>query len=204
MMSSRTIRGLGVLVLIAAGALAISISASGQPGKKTTQFGAELNKHLQPSNGAPGLPCEPQKSKDCSFVLNEAYAPPHPDGKQLAPKDGTLKQVSLIAATKGKFRLQLVKVNGKGKAKVVKQGPTIHYQGTPLNGNTFNIERFQVNLPVEKGEQLAAKASKVSFVRCSGGGDNTLIYQPPLAPNGSPVGTSGSDGCFMLLEATYK
>lgn len=196
-------RGLLVFSIVAGAVLVFAISAAGQA-KSGTQFGSKLTKHTQPSNGAPGLPCAPHKTQDCTFVLNEAYAPPNPDGKQLAPKDGTINKISLIAATKGKFRLQVVKLNKNQHAKVVKQGPTISYVGTPLNGNTYNIENFKVDVPIKKGEQLAAKASKISFVRCSSGGPNTLIYQPALSPGGSSAATSGSDGCWMLLEATYK
>ncbi len=184
------------------GTLLLAVPALGSGG---THFGSELNKHLQPSNGAPGLKCsQNDPSKECTFILNEAYAPPHPDGKQLAHKDGTIGKISLIAATKGKFKLQVAKVKKSGKAKVIRQGPTIHYNGTPLNGNTFKIEKFKVNVPVKKGEQLAVSAKKISFVRCSGGGDNTLIYRPPLSPGRPYKQASSSDGCFMLLEASYK
>jgi hypothetical protein len=168
------------------------------------KFGSKLTTDTQPSNGAPGLKCEPNENEKCTFIMNEAYAPPNPDGKQKAPKDGTINKVELIAATKGSFKLQIAKVKGNGKAKIVKNGGKISYDGQTGNGNHYKIEKFNVDIPIKKGEYLAARATKISFVRCSSGGDNTLIYQPRLKKGNPYDKPSGSDGCWMLLEAFYK
>src|SRR5262245_58754878 len=99
------------IALAGAAAIALAIPASGQA---VTKFGSKLNKNVQPSNGAPGLKCTPQKTERCTFLMNEAYAPPNPNGKQKAPKDGKIGKIKLIAATPGHFKLAIAKLkNGE-------------------------------------------------------------------------------------------
>ena len=194
----RSVWGLSILATAVFGLIVLPALA-----RSGGQFGSKLTKNTQPSNGAPGLKCKPSEGKSCTFVMNEAYAPPNPDGKQKAPKDGTIKKISIIAATKGKFRPQIVE-RKNGKAAVVEQGPRLSYDGQSGNGDTYEIESFKVNLAVEKGQYLGAKAKRISFVRCSSGGDNTLIYQPALKSNQGFEKPSGDDGCWMLISAKYK
>ena len=104
----------------------------------------------------------------------------------------------------GHFKLGIAKIKGNQKAKKVEQGPKIAYTGSNPNANTYKVESFKVNLPIKKGQVLTAQAKKISFVRCSSGGDNTLIYQPPLSVNAPFASPTGTDGCWMLLEAFYK
>ncbi len=201
MSTSRRGTRLKVLTLAFVTAALIAPLAFGHGGG--SKFGSKLTRDTQPSNGAPGLKCEPKSDQKCTFILNEAYAPPNPDGKQKAPKDGTINKVKLIAATSGKFKLQVAKVKKNGKAKIVENGGKIAYDGQPGNGIHYKIEKFKVDIPIKKGEYLAARAKRISFVRCSSGGDNTLIYQPALGRDKFEK-PSGSDGCWMLLEAFYK
>jgi hypothetical protein len=63
--------------------------------------------------------------------------------------------------------------------------PRISYQGqTELNfeDDSYRVESFKMNVPVKKGQQLALRGNITSMVRFSSGGDNTLIYTPPLFP----------------------
>ena len=187
--------------LAGAAMIVLAAPASGQAAAK---FGSKLNKNVQPSNGAPGLKCLPDTTIRCTFLLNEAYAPPNPDGKQFAPRDGKINKIKLIAATPGHFKLAIAKLKKNQKAKKVTQGPKIDYMGSNPNSNTYKVESFKVNLPIKKGQVLTAQAKKISFVRCSSGGANTLIYQPPLSVNAPFASPTGDDGCWMLLEAFYK
>ena len=195
-------KALRVLISLAGAAMIVlAVPASGQAAAK---FGSKLNKNVQPSNGAPGLKCLPQVNERCTFLMNEAYAPPNPDGKQKEPKNATIGKIKLIAATPGHFKLGIAKIKGNQKAKKVEQGPKIAYTGSNPYANTYKVESFKVNLPIKKGQVLTAQAKKISFVRCSSGGDNTLIYQPPLSVNAPFASPTGTDGCWMLLEAFYK
>ena len=198
---SRRARHAIVAVLALAGVALIVLPAFGHGG--SNKFGSKLTRDTQPSNGAPGLKCSPKADQKCTFIMNEAYAPPNPDGKQKAPKDGTINKIELIAATSGHFKLQIAKVKN-GKARIVKNGGKIEYEGQSGNGAHYKIERFKVDIPIKKGQRLAARAKRISFVRCSSGGDNTLIYQPALKRDKPYASSSGSDGCWMLLEAFYK
>ena len=42
------------------------------------------------------------------------------------------------------------------------------------------------------------------MVRCSSGGDNTLIYQPSLLAGGGFRAASDTDGCWLLMEAVIR
>jgi hypothetical protein len=182
---------------------------SRMPAKKApVSFGALLTTHSQPSNAFDGQPCEP-KAAPCTRVMSEAYRRPDPETDQVAPKNGTIGKVRIVAGVAGKFRLELVKAEvGKQKAKVVAVGPLISYagqgSGTEDNGPPYKIETFKVNLPVKKGEFLAVQAKKISFEYCSGGGDNQLTFEPPLVVGKPYRHTNHVDGCLMLLEAIYK
>ncbi|HEU5104798.1 MAG TPA: hypothetical protein VFU11_03040 [Solirubrobacterales bacterium] len=177
--------------------------ASAAPAK----FGSKLNPTVQPSNSLPGLDCG-EVAGPCTFVQQEAYG--RPDGGELAPKTGTIKKIRLIAGGPGSFKLQIAKVKrstlfGTNEAKVVASGPRISYQGqTEANdeAGSYNVETFNVNVPVKKGQQLALKGNITSMVRCSSGGDNTLIYTPPLGR--SFRAATNTDGCWILMEAVIR
>jgi hypothetical protein len=91
---------------------------------------------------------------------------------------------------------------GTNEAKVIASGARISYQGqTEANdeAGSYRLETFDVNVPVKKGQQLALKGNLTSMVRCSSGGDNTLIYAPPLGGAFRPA--TDTDGCWILMEA---
>jgi hypothetical protein len=172
------------------------------------KFGSKLNPTVQPSNSLPGLRCSEESPGPCTMVQNEAYG--RPDGGELAPKTGTIKKIRLIAGGPGSFKLQIAKVKrstlfGTNEAKVVYNGPRISYQGqTEANdeAGSYRVETFDVNVPVKKGQQLALKGNITSMIRCSSGGDNTLIYTPTLGSAFRPA--TETDGCWILMEAVIR
>jgi hypothetical protein len=174
----------------------------------SVKFGSKLNPTVQPSNSLPGLGCGEGVSGPCTFVQNEAYG--RPDGGELAPKTGTIRKIRLIAGGPGSFKLQVAQVKrstlfGTNEAKVVAKGPRISYQGqTEANfeDDSYEVESFDVSVPVRKGQQLALKGSITSMIRCSSGGDNTLIYTPPLGSAFRPA--TNTDGCWILMEAVIR
>jgi hypothetical protein len=172
------------------------------------KFGSKLNPTVQPSNSLPGLKCSQEAPGPCTMVQNEAYG--RPDGGELAPKTGTIKKIRLIAGGPGSFKLQIAKVKrstlfGTNEAKVVYNGPRISYQGqTEANdeSGSYRVETFNVDVPVKKGQQLALKGNVTSMVRCSSGGDNTLVYTPSLGSSFRPA--TSTDGCWILMEAVIR
>lgn len=195
------------VIFTAIAALALTLipaTAMGAPVK----FGSKLNPTVQPSNSLPGLKCSQEAPGPCTMVQQEAYG--RPDGGELAPKTGTIKKIRLIAGGPGSFKLQIAKVKrstlfGTNEAKVVANGPRISYQGqTEANeeSGSYRVETFNVNVPVKKGQQLALKGNITSMVRCSSGGDNTLIYTPPLGSSFRPA--TNTDGCWILMEAVIR
>lgn len=195
------------VIFTAIAALALTIvpaTAMAAPVK----FGSKLNPTVQPSNSLPGLRCSQEAPGPCTMVQQEAYG--RPDGGELAPKTGTIKKIRLIAGGPGSFKLQIAKVKrstlfGTNEAKVVYNGPRISYQGqTEANdeSGSYRVETFDVNVPVKKGQQLALKGNITSMVRCSSGGDNTLIYTPPLGSTFRPA--TETDGCWILMEAVIR
>jgi hypothetical protein len=212
--SAQRWRAGGLFAVAALTATALLPVAAGQASterastKAPVSFGAKLTSQSQPSNAFDGQPCEP-KTVACTRVMTEAYRRPDPQTDQIAPKNGTIAKIMIVAGVPGKFRLELAHANlTTQKAKLVAVGPVIHYAGqgtgTEDNGPPYKVQTIKVNLPVKKGDYLAVQAKKISFEYCSGGGGSQLTFEPPLALKTGYHHTNHSDGCLMLLEAVYK
>lgn len=208
MFTKNTRRNRGLVIAATLGAVAMTAApASGMAA--TVKFGSKLNPSVQPSNSLPAHDCAHQDpGKSCTMVMNEAYG--RPNGGEKAPRSGVLKRVRVIAGGKGKFRLQLTKarkVNGVWEAKAVRNGPVIHYKGqkqSNFDNDTYNVESFEVGIAIAKGERLSMRATKTSAIRCSSGGDNTLIFMPPLIAGGGFKQAKSDDGCWPLIEGVIK
>ena len=70
-------------------------------------------------------------------------------------------------------------------------------QGLLLNNNAIDSEQFL-------GEQIAIKTKKTSTLRCSSGGDNTLLYNPALKVANALQSLGSDDGCWLLIEGKIK
>jgi hypothetical protein len=204
----RTAGGLIVAAVVASAFLPVSASHAVVPAKKPVSFGAKLTRQSQPANAFGGQPCEP-KTVQCTRVMTEAYRRADPETDQVAPKNGTIGTIMLVGGRPGKFRLQIVKIKpGTHKAKVVRNGPVITYNGQGTgdqdNGPPYTVESFPVKVPVEKGDYLAVRAKKISFEYCSGGGGSQITFEPPLVVGAPYRTTNKTDGCLLLLEAVYS
>jgi hypothetical protein len=134
--------------------------------------------------------------------MNEAYG--RPNGGHKSPKAGTIKKIRLIAENPGSFRLQIVRARATDtgfEGKAIRTGPKIAYQGQPDEFDPYRVEVFRVHVPVRKGERLAIRAKKTSLLRCSSGGPNTLLFNPPLAVGTGYHDRFDDEGCWLLLEA---
>jgi hypothetical protein len=170
-----------------------------------TKFGAELTPDTQPSNSSvEGAPCELNDPTLCTRVSMEAYG--RPDGGERAPKSGTIKKISVISLGPDTFRFLLAEAKpASERAKVVYRSKKLRTQGqADLNADTYTIETFKVNAPVEKGQYLATESKRSSMLRCSSGGPNQLLFQPALPLSGPFETATDTDGCWLLLEAKIK
>lgn len=199
--NTRTIRRLAITAALAATALAAA-PASGQAA--TYKFGSELNRTVQPSNSSQPHPCSPNPFQPCTRIMMEAYG--RPDSGDRAKRNGTIRKIRLIAGSAGTFRLQLAKANPQSEqGKVLRNGPVIRYQGqSDPDALDYEVETFNVNVPVRRGERLAAKGNGISFMRCSSGGPNQLLFQSPLTPGGGFEDADDTDGCWLLMEAVVR
>jgi len=172
--------------------------------RATFMFGSKLDTTVQPSNAESPHPCG-HPARPCTWVMNEAYG--RPDGGHKAPKPGTITKIRLIAGDAGSFRLQIVRAHatpGGFEAKAVRNGPRIEYKGQPDPNEPFKVETFSVHVHVSKGDRLAIKAKKTSTLRCSSGGPNALLFDPPLVPGQGYKDDFDTDGCWMLIEAVVQ
>jgi len=174
-------------------------------------FGARLDSSVQPSNSLPGLRCGPELTRfACTMVQNEAYG--RPDGGELAPRSGIVTQIRMIAGGPGTTRIETEKVKrstlfGTKEGKLVHKGPKLSYQGqTEANweSGSYRVETFNVHMRITKGEQLAVHSNSASMIRCSSGGDNTLIYPLTYYPKHPYNAATRTDGCWLLVEATIR
>ena len=197
-------------LLAAVASLALMLTPAAGLGAAPVKFGAKLDPAVQPSNSLPAHPCSQESpGAACTMVQNDAYGRA---GFERAPKTGTIKRIRVIAGGPGSFRLQIAKVKrstlfGTNEAKVVRNGPKIAYTGqsdAAWESDDYTVETFKVDVPVQKGQQLALRGNYTSMVRCSSGGDNTLIYQPPLAPGGAFAPATDTEGCWLLIEAVIR
>ena len=198
-------------LLAAVASLALMVAPAAGFATAPVKFGAKLDPTVQPSNSLPGLQCSQERlNMPCTMVQNEAYG--RPDGGELAPRSGTIRKIRLIAGGPGTFRLQIAKVKrstlfGSNEAKVVANGPKISYQGQAeanWESGSYRVESFDVDVPVKKGQQLAMHTNGTSAIRCSSGGDNTLIYLLGRYPRQPSIPATSTDGCWMLMEAVIR
>ena len=191
-----------ILTAAALAALALAVPASAS----AESFGSKLARNIQPSNaGTDGHPCFKAMPGKCTRVMMEGYTNAPGVGKPKAPHSGKIKRLKIIAQGPGSFRPVLAKVRpGPEQAKVTYRGPKLKYKGQRGGGQRYDIEKFKVNFRVKKGEYLAVESRRTSFLRCSSGGTNQLLFQPALGLNDPFATATGSDGCWLLLEAVYK
>jgi hypothetical protein len=194
---------------VAAAVMAVSaLALVPATGQAHPHFGAKLTPEVQPSNAGAPRPCEITPGAPCTRVMVTAYGTFGTSQKAGAPRNGTIKQLRLIAGAPGSFRLQLARIKGHS-ARIVRNGPVIRHLGQPVRSDdsddfTSRIETFSLNLKVKKGEVLAIKAPTASVMNCSGGGFDQLIFQPTLAVGGPFTHTNEGDGCTLLLEAVMR
>lgn len=214
-LTSRIGRRAGLLLSLA-GLLAAMVApaqsiAKGHPVK----FGSKLNPTVQPSNSLPGLGCnglEEAAGPACTMVQEEAYG--RPDGGEIAPRSGRIRRIRVIAGGPGSFRPQIVKVRpsvstllGDTRAKVLYTGPKLSYTGQSEQNweeDRYKVETFKVDIPVKRGQQLALRGDISSMIRCSSGGQNTLIFSPALRKSAPFQGATDADGCWILMEAVVR
>jgi hypothetical protein len=196
---TRTAR-FGLVAALAATAVAV-IPA----GASAESFGSKLATNIQPSNAGNGHYCDLDDHSSCTRVMMEGYTNGPGVGSPKAPHDGTIDKIKLIAQNPGNFNLQLARAKpNEEKAKVVYTGPQLSYDGDQGGSQSYTIETFNVNVPVDKGDFLAIRSKRTSMLRCSSGGANQLLFQPVLQVNGPFTEASGTDGCWLLLEAVYE
>jgi hypothetical protein len=192
---------------IALGAVMATLAIAPATGMASTTFGTNLDPDLQPSNAGQPHPCSDSTGVpgDCTWIENEAYTNGDPTTQTTAPKTGTIKKISWIAGAPGEFRFVVGKVKADGSAKITHRSKTIQYQGqSDPNADTYEIESAKVKAAVKKGQYLGIEAEETSMLRCSSGGDNVLLYQPPLQVGNPFVAPTADDGCWLLLQAKIK
>jgi hypothetical protein len=204
-MSTR--RGLTIGAIVATALLMLFATVSTAAG--ATRFGSKLTNDVQPSNGQPPHSCiDPADPPfpTCTWVMGEAYQ--RANGGHKAPRNGTIDKVRVIACEPGSFRLQLAKLKpALERAKIVRNGPQVQYQGDPDGCDDEVYKVSVVNVPnfhINKGEVIAIKTKRTGALRCSSGGDNIFeFYSPPLPVGGNFRDATGTDGCWLLVELQY-
>jgi hypothetical protein len=181
-------------VLGAIGALSLALFASQASAQQI--FGAKFDHQLTPPEF-----CTTKKSHICSWAMLEAKGNP---GHETAPRDGTISKIRLVAcAPGGSFVLQIVRVKpGTEQVEAISTGPVINYEGTKRNcraSRRFDIEEFNVNVPVKEGDSLAVIATEVRFLYNPGSGP-TIMFDPPLAESEGFRTTDLATG-FLMLQA---
>jgi hypothetical protein len=187
-MLARTLLG-----ALGAGSLALfATQASGQE-----IFGANFTHQLTPPESCN----EDFPARLCSWAMMEAQG--NPD-HAAAPRTGRIAKIRLVAcAPRNSFVLQVVRVNPTTqRAQVIRTGPVINYRGTLRNctiSRNFNIEEFNVDVPIRRGDRLSVVAAEVRFMYNPGSGPSK-VFEPPLA-EGGPARPATNHSGFLMLQA---
>lgn len=191
--------------ILAGALLALGVQSIPAGAATPTYFGATLNSHSQPSNAQFGpYTCDESAhiphSSNCTWVSIQAYKN---GGHEQAPTTGTIKHVKLVSCVPGSFTVQLAQANPTTHtAKVVSNGPVIHYVGQDCSNDTYTVQSYSVNLHVVKGDYIAIKAKGTGAISCSGG-SGVLLYAPPLAPGGPAQKAPSGASCNLLVQLSY-
>jgi hypothetical protein len=167
------------------------------PAAAGTKFGAKFLDR-EPT---PPAECVLDEAAMCTFVMVNAH---QNVGKEKAPRDGKLAKIRIRSCTPGTFVLQFAKADlGTDRAKVLRSGPVINYEGDPANcnGGPYTVETFKVNVRVKKGERLAVAGTDIGFMYNASSGDS-MKFVPPLA-DGGPLRTETDSDGHLLIQAEY-
>lgn len=205
--------------LVAAALAAVLVlcgaSSLGARGAPATSFGAKLSRSSQPANAEDGRSCaeEVAGAGACTWVSVQAY---RNAGHERAPRTGTVGTVRLVSCVAGSFRLQLASVRPGRRARIVRNGPLIHYRADPRqidgdpdtvcggdDGRDYRIQSFRVNLHVNRGDSIAIRAARTGLLYCSGG-SGVLLFSPPLAAGAPSRRATDTASCNLLVQLVYR
>jgi hypothetical protein len=201
--ANRTLLGRIALALVALlGALALIAATAPAEGhaKKAANFGANLKAGGYTPVASP-VHCKWDSSKGCSRLPVFYAEPPHAGTAPYAPHTGVIRRIRLVAANKGRLRIQLGETSGNPNdtGRVHRNGPVIKYKGTG------KIEVFKVKIPVKKFQYVGFRTKRASTLSCQGfGQDSSLQFDPPLKPGGLFQTTSWSEDCTHLIGARMR
>ncbi len=176
---------------------ALSVALVGAEAAGQERFGSRLNHQLTP----PAFCDQNNRARICTWLLEIGQKNV---GGTRAPRDGTIGKIRLMACTPGTFVLQIARKTQNDRARVIRTGPLINYDGDNRNCTTqnFQIEEFAVNVPVQQGDFLAVVANRVSFIY-NASGDGSILFSPPLPDGGGLRAANDNlsgDG-FLMLQA---
>jgi hypothetical protein len=168
------------------------------------KFGSKLTTEVQPQPRQPCIPDHPART--CTWIMNEAFG--RPNGGEKAPRRGTIIRLRVMADSAGSFRLQIARARetnpGEYQGKILRNGPVINYAGQPDPDDPYRVEVFNMSVPVRAGDRLAIRARATSALRCGGGGDATLLFNPPLPVGGAFRAHTDEHDCWLLVEAVVR
>ena len=175
-------RRTGLLAAIAAVAMMIAPAIGAAAPVK---FGSKLNPTVQPSNSLPGLDCG-EVAGPCTMVQQRSLRSPRrrrarPEDRhdQEDPADRRRSRQLQAADRQGEAVDPVRHQRSEGRrhrpADQLPGPDRSQRRSEQLQGRDLQRER-----PGEEGPAAGAEGNITSMVRCSSGGDNTLIYTPPL------------------------
>jgi hypothetical protein len=172
----------------------------------TTTFGSSLDH--SPANA--GSTCAQDGVMGPALCTHVGSFYPGSSGRAAAPVSGTVTKIRLMAEGPTKLVVEIVKVRHlsanhmQGQAEAVAKSRSLNVVGgTDSNGNSV-IESFNVNLKVQKGEELAVNTASNTAEYCSDGTPGQLLFDPVLAVGHGFRSSGGVDGCLMLVQGVIK
>jgi len=176
----------------------------------TTPFGSSLNH--EPANA--GSSCDQNNLDNPPLCTHIGSLYPGFSGHAQAPVSGTIVKVRVRAAGPMTLKFKVVQVRNvsadhtHGQAKVVATSRTLNFNGpsqTDQDNGNFPVESRNVNIKVQRGQELAIDTSNNQAEYCSDGTPGQLtFFNPILSAGGGFRSAQGVDDCLLLVQAVIK
>ncbi len=194
---------------LAAAATAAAIVPAGASAA-TTWFGSSLNH--EPANA--GSSCDQSNLDNKVFCTHIGSFYPGTSGRAQAGASGTITKIRVRSEGPMTLRFKVVKVRSlssdhrTGQAKVFAVSRTLRFHGPSqdqLDNGISPIESANVNIKVQRGEEVAIDTNNNQAEYCSDGTPGQLTFFNPLLALGDGFRSSqGVDDCLLLVQAVIR
>lgn len=176
----------------------------------TTSFGSSLD-HTPANAGSSCSDDGVGNPGDLCTHVGSFY--PGFSGHAQSPVNGTIVALKVRPEGPMTFTAKVVNVrrvagnHQSGQAQAVVHSRLINVPGPTqdqIDNGVYPVEKFNVNLKVKRGQEIAIDTASNTAEYCSDGTPGQLLFDPVLSIGHSFRNSNGVDDCLMLVQALVK